>query len=499
MLNIPSLHQRVKPVLKTQSFLNRIFLQEKLLNWPGYLIFFTMASGMGFLMAKNLVLGLGVSGFVVGLAVIIVCFVSTETGLYINLIYSFFAFHISRFFFNDTFPVGIASDILIIATLFSFFIRRVELRKQIIEFANTSVIIWTIIVYLYIGLELFNPNTHSFEGWFMTFRKSLLTLILLFIAYNVLDTYHAIKKFIIALFIVCSIAGIYGCIQQWHGLFNFERAWATADESRFGLIFINGEFRKFSTMADPTGYGVLMASCAIFFTIIAWNQKRLLYKITLITGVLFMLLGMAYSGTRTANAMVVGGLAMFILLTFNKKSTRVFTVFAGAIFLVLLYGPFYGNATINRFRTTFTGTQDESFKVREVNRAFIQPYIHSHPIGGGLMTTGAGGLRFNPHHRLSGFPPDSGYLKKALEAGWIGLGLICILYYAILRTGIKSYFQCRNENIRVIYAASISSIFSFYIAEFAQDAIGQITDIVVYYPIIAIMLTLKNSDKHVLE
>jgi hypothetical protein len=51
----------------------------------------------------------------------------------------------------------------------------------------------------------------------------------------------------------------------------------------------------------------------------------------------------------------------------------------------------------------------------------------------------------------------------------------------------------------VIYAASISAIFSFYIAEFAQDAIGQITDIVVYYPIIAIMLTLKNNDKPALE
>src|SRR5687768_6159278 len=103
MFNIPSLHQRVKPVLKVPSLLSRIFLKEKLLNWPGYVIFFTLASAMGYLMAKNMVLGLGVSGFVVALAVIIVCFVSTETGLYINLIYSFFAFHLSRFFFNDSF------------------------------------------------------------------------------------------------------------------------------------------------------------------------------------------------------------------------------------------------------------------------------------------------------------------------------------------------------------------------------------------------------------
>jgi len=38
-----------------------------------------------------------------------------------------------------------------------------------------------------------------------------------------------------------------------------------ADANRFGLIFINGDFRKFSTMSDPTAYGVLMAACAVFF------------------------------------------------------------------------------------------------------------------------------------------------------------------------------------------------------------------------------------------
>ena len=119
-----------------------------------------------------------------------------------------------------------------------------------------------------------------------------------------------------------AITGIYGCIQQWHGLFDFELAWVRADDNRFGLLFIMGDFRKFSTMSDPTAFGVAMAASAVFFMIYAWFQKKLIHKIIFFTGILFMVLAMGYSGTRTANIMVAAGIVMFILLSLNKKATR---------------------------------------------------------------------------------------------------------------------------------------------------------------------------------
>ena len=161
----------------------------------------------------------------------------------------------------------------------------------------------------------------------------------------------------------------------------------------------------------------------------------------------------------------------------------------------ILYGP-YSNSHIGQFRLTFRGgTKDASFNVREINRKSIQPYIYSHPIGGGLSTTGGEGLTYNPGHPLAGFPPDSGYLKKALELGWIGFGLILFLYFLVLKTGIKGYFKCKNEEIRLIYAACTAACFSLYTGDFSQVAIGQITDVVIYYPIIAIILKLKNFDQ----
>jgi len=78
-----------------------------------------------------------------------------------------------------------------------------------------------LVLFLYIGIELFNPYAHSFDGWYQTFRKMLGSLMMLFISFCVLDSFQSIKKFVTLLFIVCTIAGIYGCVQQWHGLFNF--------------------------------------------------------------------------------------------------------------------------------------------------------------------------------------------------------------------------------------------------------------------------------------
>jgi putative inorganic carbon (hco3(-)) transporter len=475
------------------NFFRKAFLQQKLNNWLGYSLFLLVATGLGFLIAQKTLIGLGVVGFITGLAVILTCMFNTEAGLFINMIFAFFAFHISRFFFNDELQVGVFSDVLIVATLFSFFVKKISLRQSINRFSQNRVVIILLIIYCYTAIELFNPYAHSFNGWFHAFRKILGTLLMLFIAYNVFDSREKVKRYITLLFVLCTISGIYGCIQQWHGLFNFEMDWVTADAHRFGLMYIDGDFRKFSTMSDPTAFGIIMACASVFFIILSTEVKKTWLKITILSSVVFMLLAMGYSGTRTANAMVVGGLFIFILLTLHRKATRLMAIVCSLVFVALLYGPFY-NPTIMRFRSTFIGAEDDSFNVREKNRKYIQPYIYSHPIGGGLGTTGGNGVTYHPGHFLAGFQPDSGYLTKALELGWIGLIFFCFLNFTILKTGISGYFRCKDEKLRVIYAACTSGIFCFYVGEFSQVALGQITDLVVYYPFIALLLKIKTFE-----
>ncbi len=477
------------------GFFSRVFMVQKLNNWTGYILFGAVAIAFGYLFATKMWVGLSLIGVVLGCCVIIPCMLYAEVGLYTNLFFSFSIWHFSRLFLPVSAMVGTASDILILATLFSFVVRRINLKQSVREFVRSKAVIWILILDGYVMVELYNPGAHSFAGWYVAFRKSLEVLIILFIAFNVFDSYRKVRSYIIVLFVGCLITGLYGCLQQWHGLFDFERNWVMADDTRFALIFIGGDFRKFSTMSDPTAYGIMMAACALFFMVISLGPMKGWKKRILWAGIVVMLLGMSYSGTRTANIMIVAGIVMYILLTINKRSTWIFASIATVIFLGLLYVPIYSNSTLIRFRSSFIGRNDESFNTRELSRAFIQPYIRVHPFGGGLGTTGGPGLLYNPGHFLAGFQTDNGYLAYALELGWVGLGIVCIFFYVILKNGIRGYFQCRDPRFKAIYAGVIVCLFSFIIAEFAQTAIGQISDEVVFYPLIALIIKLKYFDK----
>jgi putative inorganic carbon (HCO3(-)) transporter len=479
---------------RIEKFSEKTFLVQKLNNWPGYVLFALLALGMGYLMAHQLLLGMGITGMIVGLTVAIVCILNAEAGLYINMVYSFFICYFNRLLFNDELQVGVYSDLLIFITFLGFFVRRIRLRETINQFSKNPAVVALLLVYGLMAIELFNPSARFFVGWFPAFRKILGTLLVLFISFNVFNTREAIKRFIIVLFVICTLVAIYGCIQQWHGFFPFEMDWLRADPKRFRMTFLGGNSRKMSTMNDAVSFAIIMTTCSIFFMALAGTQKKVWQRLILIGGVILMLLGMSYTITRTANAMLVAGLVMFILLTFDKKTTRVLCLLAGLLFVTLLYAPVQ-NAQVDQFRQTFQASNDDSYKVRETNRESVQPYIYRHPIGGGLGTTGGEGLQYNPGHELAGFPPDSGSLKKALEIGWIGFGMICVLYFLVLRTGIRGYFTSRDPDNRLLYAACTAACFSFYVGDFAQVAIGQITDIVVYYPFIAILLQLKNFDK----
>jgi putative inorganic carbon (HCO3(-)) transporter len=472
----------------------RIFLEGKLNNWAGVLIFGLIAVSMGLLLARNVTLGMAVVGGIVGLAVVIVCLLSTETGFYINMAYSFFVYHVSRLVFGDQLPVGVITDILIVAILFSLFIKGGSLKKSVNEFIRSPVVILMVLNFFYGSLELFNPEGHSVEAWTQAVRKAFEAFVYLFIVFQILRDKGSIRRYIRVLFVLCVIAALYGCIQQWHGLFNFEISWATANPIRFGLLYINGEFRKFSTFNDPTAFGAMMAACSVFFIILAIGQRDKRIRRIMLAGVVVMILAMAYSGTRTANVMLVGGLGMFALLTIDKKSTRAFAVAAFLALVAILYAPIYGNSTINRFRSSFVGSEDESYKVRVVARDFIRPYMLSHPFGGGLGTTGNLGAVLNPGHFLAGFQTDSGYLQLALETGWIGLIIVCLIYYFILKGGVTAYFHTRDDDMKWVYAAATCSLFCYFIGMFAQSIIGSINDMAFYYPVLAIILRYKYLD-----
>lgn len=488
-----------RKISRSNRAIARLFLHNKLNNWVGVLIGLLVAGGMGYLLAQYTILGLGVFGVMVGLFVIITCLFSPTTGFYVNMGYCLFIYQVGRVLGREDLPVGTIIDVLGLTILFGYFIKGVSLKERFNEFARSPVVILIILNFFYGAMEIFNPEGHSIVAWGQAVRRALETFVFLFVIYLILEDKKNVRRYIRTLFVLIVAVAAYGCVQEWTGLFSFERQWVMADKIRFGLTFINGQFRKFSTFNDPAAFGAMMAACSVFFIVLAMNQRKKIRRV-LFGGVVLMVAGMLFSGTRTANVMLIAGLGMYVLLTINRPSTRMFAFAGGFLLICVLYAPIYGNYSLNRFRSSFIGTHDESYNVRVLARNYIRPYMLSHPFGGGLATTNNIGLTLNPGHFLAGFQTDSGYLQLALEIGWVGLALICVMFYMILKKGVQCYFRGDDDEMRPVYAAGVCAIFSYYVGMFAQNTLGHLEDMTFYYPLIAIFLRFKyyeNPDHQV--
>jgi putative inorganic carbon (HCO3(-)) transporter len=481
---------------RTGNYYADALVHPKLNNWLGITLLLGISCLFAWLFKTDLILGLFFFGVLVVLCIVIMIVTNIEIGFYLLLFTGFYGYYWSNFLTSGNIPVGAIFDSLVLLTFLGLIMSRRDIRSYWREFVKSPVIALILVNTLYGILEMLNPNTMgaSASNW-LGVRKVTEQLLLLFTAYVLLDNHQKIRRFIFIMLLVTSGSAIYGCIQEWHGLFGWELRNIMADPHAYALLWAGGEFRKFSTFNDPAAFGILMAISCIFFLILSVFEKDRSTKLIFIVPSILMMLAMGYSGTRTAYAIAIAGIAFFILLNIDKPPIQKFAGFMLVIFLALMFGPFSGNGTVRRFRSTFMGEKDESFKVRVISRAFIQPYIRHHPIGGGMGTTGLNGSIEHPGNPLAGFQPDGSYVMKAAELGWIGLFLTCILYFYILKAGIQAFFRTKDPQMKAYYAAGVSCIFAFYVGDYAQLAVGGPADVPIYFAFIAMILNQKKYDR----
>ena len=487
--------EKESPVIQRISywFSDKIFA-EKLNNPLGYGILLAASVAVAFLITKvGFTYGSIFLILLLGGAASLVCFLNAKFGFFLTMFLSFFIFIIKRYF-GDELPVGAAIEVLLFITFVGIFVKKTGRNATSWRYIDNPITYVYLIYTAYIFIQAFNPDMDSMLGWLFIVRKLAGFLMAFFIVLHVFDL-KFLKFFLKFWLCLALLAALYGCYQEWFGFLQFEENWVRQDELRFRLYYIDGHFRKFSFLSDPAAFGILMAISGLLALVMATGPTKMWKRATLIIASIFMFLAMAYSGTRTAYAMIPAGLVIFILMTITHKNTLIFTTFSLVVFATIMFGPIYGNATINRIRSTFQFSEDASLNVRDVNRAMIQPYIYDHPIGGGLATSGVLGLKYNPQHPLAGFPPDSGYLRTALETGWIGLAITCILYFVILYQGVRGYYRGRDPNLKIYYVAIISVVYALVIAQYAQVAIGQLPGALIFYPALAIVACLYQYDK----
>lgn len=387
-------------------------------------------------------------------------------GFYALFFMGVFMFYFERFF-TTNFPIGTLYDALAGLTFVAVFVNSQNKREW--HLFKNPITITFFIVTAYQVFQIVNPSAVSRVAWLVAMRTN--TSILLYIAcFQMFSVLKDVKRFTMFWLGITLIVALYGIYQEVVGLADFELHWIIDNPERLKLYFIWGKMRKFSFLSDPSAYGLFTAMGGLACLVLAMGPFKALMRFLLAISGMLMLTAMSYSGTRTAFAMVAVGIVFYIILTLKNKGTLIATVVAGFIGVVVFFGPFYGG-TINRIRSTFSPSEDPSMIVRDVKRIALQKYVVSHPIGGGLFTTGQNGLRYSKGHELSqGWDADSGYLLIGLELGYIGLVLFLIFFFLVVLKGINNYFSINDPLLKIINLAYLVPLMALSVAHFTQDA-----------------------------
>lgn len=444
-------------------------------------------------------IGLALICGIIGIAVTVASVVNTFVGLQATVAIGFVFADISRIT-HGVIPFGILIDTLIFLVFAGLIIQKRSKGESMLIYCRHPIIYAYLVIIIYSLLQVMNPNGYGPASTIVILRRFIVLQMFLYCCIQVFNR-ESFKSFLTFFMVMATMAALYGCYQEWVGYPKYELDYINSDPKMVALYAsdVGGGFRKFSTLSDPTAFGILMAiMCVVNIVIIVTSKFNMARFVLLAGSMAFMMMSMGYSGTRTAVAALAGGVAVYILMTLNNPKTLAFAAVAFISFVVIIYGPIYGNPTINRMRSTFQFSEDASMDVRNVNRHRIQPYLQSHPFGGGLGTTGgtAGEVSFTSsfNHPLAGFPSDSGFLKMGLEFGWIGLIIQLVAFFIVLQQGVHAYFTSNNPEYKKLFLLAVVVLFCYMLAHYAQVAIGTVPGAFLFYAVIAGIIKLKQIE-----
>lgn len=420
---------------------------------------------------------------IIGLPIFFALMFDLKFGVITVLIFAFILSGAKRFItqiLKVDVPLGVMMDLMIAAMLFGLFIQ--QIRKTDWSFLKNPLTYFVFAWMLYNILQVANPSAASREAWLYTVRGFAGIMVMYFIFLYVIDNLKIFNSILFVWIFLGLLGAFWGFSQEHFGFMSWEYQ-SIYDEDRIGLYFIDGKWRVFSFFSDPMIFGIFMSYTGLLCLMLLGGPFSTKFKVVLASIGLFMFVVMLYSGTRAAYVLPFASIVFFALLNFNAK---VFTMgIVGIIVGLVLINIPTSDPNLLRFQTAFKPGDDASYQLREQNQAYIKPFIQSHPLGGGLGSTGVWGERFSPNTMLAKFPPDSGYVRIAVEAGWIGLLIYLSMLFMAFKVGVEKYRVIKDKKIKSYLGALMCALFALTVANFPQEAIGQYPTNLLFFLILA--------------
>ena len=484
-LNIPITKKRT-----ATGGMKKLFFIDMLNSPLGYTLLALLLGIIGVGIATvGIIFGVMAMALFIGVPVVYGIVAYPRFGIVVFLVLGYFIMWFLRIGVN--FPLGTLMDGMEALFILSIFIN--QRKKKDWSMFKGPIRVMILVWIAYNLIEVINPTADSKMAWLYTVR----TVAIVMFSYFIFSYYITTKKYLeqlIKLWIGLALfAALYAFKQDHIGFFSFEESYLHSNPIIETLFFIGGVWRKFAIFSDPVSfaYNMIMASMLCIGLMSGPVSKK--QKLILGFLVVFFLYVMLSSGTRGAYVLLPAGLLLLAILKYSRR-VLLYVIVSASLAVGVIYVP-TSNPTLYRFQSAFKPSDDASFNVRAINQKKIQPYILSHPMGGGLGATGVWGAQFSPGAYLSSFPPDSGYVRVAVELGWLGLLIFCILMFTILYTGINNYYKIRDPALKSYCLGAVLVIFSINIGNYPQEALVQYPSNILFYLVLAIVTVSMRLDK----
>ncbi len=423
---------------------------------------------------------IGVMAFIIGAPIVLSILWNVQIGIYLVLLLAFFISIPNRLM--EGIPMGIALDILIVGSMLGLLYRCASQKKW--NLFNTPMTL-PIILWAFMNVaEVINPSAASREAWFYVIRPAVEYMMLYFLTYHALDTPTKMNRFLFTVLALSLFSACWGIKQTTTGYFQWELNYVMSHDI-VHLVFNYGRWRAIGSIGSPSQFGMVMAFVAMLSIALITAYKSIGTRLFLIITIFATILAMVYSGTRTAYIIVPLFYFVWVLLSKNKK--LYFSLLFGVGIMLIIATMPTQNYHIQRIQSMFKGSEDASYQTRALNRKMIAPWIFSHPIGGGLGSTGVWGQRFSPGTFLANFPPDSGLVRVAVELGWIGLFFFLNIYYHVLVKGSFLFWKMKQQKYKAIAGGMIAGISPLLVAEWGQEVVGVFPLSLLFWMFIAIL------------
>lgn len=341
----------------------------------------------------------------------------------------------------------------------------------------------------------------NWAAWFQGFRINFIALLYIFLVHSLyISNPERVNNYLI----VFAAFSIFGAIWLWkQKTFGFtvaERQWLETRGRSTHILNGGTLIRYFGTFTDAANMGCNMASTAVMHIILAITTKLKRYRIFFCITALLCIYAMMQSGTRTAMACLMAGLAAYVFLSKSFKIAIPFSI-AFALFIFILAFTNIGNSNqqIRRMRSTFD-RNDASKGAREINQDIMKKYLKDAPWGIGIGDRSQNVPNTHKYKVMTTIPPDSEYVFFWIHTGQIGLILLIIINITILLgASYNTMFHIKNPRLRGISAAITCAFVSLQLGGYGNQVLFQFPNGIMFYGAISVAFVLPRMDNSFTE